>query len=114
MRLDRTLTCLLGWTRVAGHKAIVRLLGRFDTRRHERVQAEVYRWFFGKISTIERVTLDMDSTVITRHGQQIGARHGYNPNKRGCLSHYPLPAFVAECRMVANFWLRPGDAYTSK
>lgn len=112
-RLDVTLTRLFGWTRVAGHKAIVRLFGRFDMLRHERVQAEIYRWFFGKVSTLSRVTLDMDSTVLTRHGQQQGAARGYNPNKRGRPSHHPLLAFVAECRMVANFWLRPGDAHTA-
>ncbi|MBL0354056.1 MAG: hypothetical protein WAS49_02120 [Candidatus Dechloromonas phosphoritropha] len=26
-------------------------------------------------------------------------------NKRGCLSHHRLLTFVAEARMVANFWL---------
>lgn len=109
-RLDSTLTRLFGWTRVAGHKAIVRLFGRFDMMRHERVQASAYRWFFNTVSTLCSITLDMDSTVITRHGGQQGAARGYNPNKRGRLSHHPLLAFVAEARMVANFWLRPGDA----
>lgn len=112
-RLDRTLARLFDWPRVAGHKAIVRLFNRFDMQRCELVQAEAYRWFFGKVGTIQRVTLDMDSTVLTRHGQQEGAARGYNPNKRGRLSHHPLLAFVAECRMVANFWLRPGDAHTA-
>lgn len=109
-RLDSTLTRLFGWTRVAGHKAIVRLFGRFDMMRHERVQACVYSWFFDAVSTLPSVTVDMDSTVITRHGEQQGAVRGYNPNKRGRPSHHPLLAFVAEARMVANFWLRPGDA----
>ena len=109
-RMDSTLTRLFGWTRVAGHKAIVRLFERFDMMRHERVQAGIYRWFFDKVSTLRSVTLDMDSTVVTRHGGQEGAARGYNPNKRGRLSHHPLLAFVAEARMVANFWLRPGDA----
>lgn len=112
-RMDRTLTRLFGWTRVAGHKAIVRLFGRFDMLRHERVQAQIYRWFFDKVSTLSNITLDMDSTVITRHGQQQGAARGYNPNKRGRLSHHPLLAFVAEARLVANFWLRPGDAHSA-
>jgi hypothetical protein len=109
-RLDSTLTRLFGWTRVAGHKAVVRLFERFDMMRHERVQASVYRWFFDTVSTLCSITLDMDSTVITRHGEQQGAARGYNPNKRGRLSHHPLLAFVSEARMVANFWLRPGDA----
>ncbi|OGS75754.1 MAG: hypothetical protein A2Z94_01030 [Gallionellales bacterium GWA2_55_18] len=86
------------------------MFGRFDMMRHERVQASVYRWFFDTASTLCNITLDMDSTVITRHGERQGAARGYNPSKRGRLSHHPLLAFVAEARMVANFWSRPGDA----
>jgi hypothetical protein len=59
------------------------------------------------------VTLDVDSTVITRHGRQEGAVRGYNPGRRGRLSHHPLLAFVAEARLVANFWLRPGNAHSA-
>ncbi len=109
VRMDNTLVRLFGWSRAAGHKAIMRLFGRFDMLSNERVQAQVYRWFFSKISTLKQVTLDVDSTVITRNGAQQGAARGYNPNRRGRGSHHPLLAFVAEARMVANFWLRPGN-----
>jgi hypothetical protein len=81
--------------------------------RNEAVQESVYRWFFGQVGTLRRITLDMDSTVLTRHGEQEGATRGYNPGRRGRPSHHPLLAFVAEARMVANFWLRPGNAYTT-
>jgi Transposase DDE domain group 1 len=57
--------------------------------------------------------MDVDCTVITRNGQQQGATKGYNPNKRGRNSHHPLLAFIAETRMVANFWLRPGNTSSS-
>jgi hypothetical protein len=113
VRFDRTLTRLFGWDRVAGHKAIVRLFERFDMLTIERVQAEVYRWFFAQIGSLKRVTLDLDSTVITRHGDQVGATRGYNPSRRGRASHHPLLAFIAEARMVANFWLRPGNAHSA-
>ena len=55
----------------------------------------------------------MDSTVLTRYGTQQGARRGYNPQRPGRNSHHPLLAFVDECKMIANFWLRSGDAYTT-
>lgn len=113
VRMDRTLTRLFGWQRAAGHKAIMRLFSRFDMLTNERVQAEAYRWFFGKITALKRVTLDVDSTVITRNGEQEGAARGYNPNRHGRASHHPLLAFVAEARMVANFWLRPGNAHSA-
>lgn len=113
VRMDGTLVRLFGWTKAAGHKAIMRLFGRFDMLANERVQAEAYRWFFGKIGALKRVTLDVDSTVITRNGCQEGAVRGYNPNRHGRASHHPLLAFVAETRMVANFWLRPGNAHSA-
>ncbi len=113
VRMDSTLTRLFGWPHAAGHKAILRLFGRFDMLANERVQAEAYRWFFGKIGALKRVTLDVDSTVITRNGAQEGATRGYNPGRRGRPSHHPLLAFVAEARMVANFWLRPGNAHSA-
>jgi hypothetical protein len=111
--MDSTLTRLFGWPRAAGHKAIMRLFGRFDMLANERVQAEAYRWFFGKINALQRITLDVDSTVVTRNGEQEGAARGYNPNRHGRPSHHPLLAFVAEARMVANFWLRPGNAHSA-
>lgn len=113
VRLDATLTRLFGWPQAAGHKAILRLFGRFDMIMNERVQAEAYRWFFDQITALKQVTLDVDSTVITRHGNQDGAARGYNPNRRGRPSHHPLLAFVAEARMVANFWLRPGNTHSA-
>ena len=88
---------------------MVRLFERFDLATSSRVQQEIYGWFFSQLS-IKRITLDVDSSVITRWGkQQQGARVGYNPRHHGRASHHPLNAFVADCRMIANFWLRPGD-----
>lgn len=113
VRMDSTLVRLFGWTKAAGHKAIMRLFGRFDMLTNERVQAETYRWFFGKIGALKRVTLDVDSTVITRNGEHEDARRGYHPNRHGRASHHPLLAFVAEARVVANFWLRPGNVHSA-
>lgn len=90
----------------------MRLFGRFDMLTHARVQAAVYRWFFGKIKALQQITLDVDSTVITRLGAQEGAARGYNPQRHGRASHHPLLAFVAEARIVANFWLHPGNVHS--
>ena len=59
------------------------------------------------------MTLDLDSTVMTRYGQQEGAARGDNPTKPGRASHHPLMAFVSDMRMVANCWLRPGNSHTA-
>jgi hypothetical protein len=56
----------------------------------------------------------VDSTVLTRWGNQIeGGAKGYNPKNKGRASHHPLMAFVADWRLVANFWLRPGNTASS-
>lgn len=50
---------------------------------------------------------------MTHYGAQEGAKRGYNPAKRGRASHHPLMAFVADTRMIANCWLRPGNTSSS-
>lgn len=109
-RMDDVLRRIFGFTKMAGHRAISRLFGKFDQNLSSKIFDNLYSWFFKSLN-INYVTLDLDSTIITRYGaQQEGATKGYNPNKRGRLSHHPLMAFVADTEMVANFWLRPGSA----
>jgi hypothetical protein len=72
----------------------------------------MYQWFFKNLK-FDRYTLDCDSTIMTRYGEQEGAQKGYNPKKRGRNSHHPLLAFVAESRMVSNFWLRSGKSHSA-
>lgn len=103
VRMDSTLVQLFGWTKAVGHKAIMHLSARFDMLIDERVQAAVYRWFFGKISALRQVTLNVDSTVVTRNGAQEDATRGYHPRRQGRASHHPLLAFVAEARIIVNF-----------
>lgn len=108
-RLDATLVRLFDWGHAAGHKAIVRLFQRFDQGSANRVQTSSYRWLFDKLQ-LNPITLDVDSTVLTRWGDQIeGGAKGYNPKNKGRASHYPLIAFVAEWHLVATFWLRFGN-----
>ena len=112
-RLDSTLVRLFDWGHAAGHKAIVRLFQRFDQAAATRVQTSSYRWLFDKLH-LNPITLDVDSTVLTRWGGQIeGGAKGYNPKNKGRASHHPLMAFVADWRLVANFWLRPGNTASS-
>ena len=111
VRLDNVLCRLFGWSCAAEFKAIIRLFGRFTMLTNERVQGNMYRWLFGKLPAMKSVTLDLDSTVVTRNGQQEGAHRGYNPGRHGRSSHHPLLAFIAEDQLVANFWLRPGNVH---
>ena len=58
---------------------------------------------------IESDWLSFDSTVVTRYGEQEGAKKGYNPNKKGRPSHHPLVAFLNRSKVVLNLWNRSGN-----
>ena len=111
-RQDEVIRQFWGFERMAGHKSFQRFFNKFDLGTNQKVFTPLYQWFFKNLQ-FNNLTLDVDSTIHTRYGTQQGAKKGYNPKKPGRLSHHPLMAFVAETKMVANFWLRSGDAYTS-
>ena len=111
-RFDEVLRKIFDYKRMASHRSYQRYFQKFSLAINQRVFQKLSVWFFSQIK-LDTYTLDIDSTVITRYGVQQGAKRGYNPNKRGRNSHHPLMAFVDECKMVANFWLRSGDAYTT-
>jgi hypothetical protein len=54
-------------------------------------------------------TVDLDSTVFCRYGQQQGSLRGYNPHKPGRPSHHRLVAFLAESRRLLWATLRSGN-----
>jgi hypothetical protein len=108
-RHDPVLKHVFGFARMANFKAVMRLFKKFNQDTNESVMDSLYQWMFNQIN-INGITLDLDSTVMTRYGIQEGAVRGYNPAKRGRASHHPLMAFVADTRMIANCWLRPGNA----
>lgn len=111
-RQDEVIRQLWGFKRMAGHKSYQRFFQKFTQASNQRVFTQWYKWFFKQLQ-FDNFTLDVDSTVHTKYGQQQGAKKGYNSQKPGRVSHHPLLAFIADCKMVANFWLRSGDAHTS-
>jgi hypothetical protein len=111
-RLDTSLQRLYGWQRMPEHKAFERYFRKFDISVSHAVFGGLYRWFFRSLK-FDNFTLDIDSSVMTRYGEQQGSAKGYNKHKPGRKSHHPIMAFVSEIEMVANFWLRSGDAHTA-
>ena len=111
-RQDAVLSRLFNWQRMPGHKAYQRYFKKFTHAVNQKVFTQLFQWFFSHLH-FDNYTLDLDSTVLTRYGNQEGAKVGYNSKKHGRKSHHPLLAFIAEARMIANFWLRPGNVYTT-
>ena len=111
-RMDKVVQNMFGWKQMAGHKSFQRYFKKFGQADNQRIFTELFNWFFKQIK-FDNYTLDLDSTIMTRYGNQQGAKKGYNPKKPGRNSHHPLIAFVADVRMTVNFWLRSGNAYTT-
>ena len=112
VRYDAALCQLLGMKRGAWHKAYQRYFDKFSQAVNQRVFSELFRWFFSNL-VFDNYTLDFDSTVMVREGEQEGAAKGYNPKRPGRNSHHPLLAFVSDLRMIANYWLHPGNTSAS-
>jgi hypothetical protein len=108
LRHDKALQEIFGWKRVPSASTYSRFFGKFNQARCNEVFPSLQNYFVSQLP-LRRMTLDVDSTVLARYGQQEGVARGYNPGKPGRGSHHPLIAFIADTRMVANVWLRPGN-----
>jgi len=74
------------------------------------------RCFASQILKWEGITkdnLNLDSSVMTRYGDQEGAKKGYNPKKKGRPSHHPLIAFTGS-GYVVNLWNRSGNTHSAQ
>jgi hypothetical protein len=111
-RQDAVIRRIFGWERICGQDTYKRFFGKFTQGMNQRVFTLMYQWFFHGLR-FDNYTLDVDSSVLTRYGDQEGSRPGYNPKKPGRKSHHPLMAFIADCRMVANVWLRSGNTHSA-
>ena len=108
-RYDPALARIFGWKSAPAQDAYKRYFSKFDQVTNLNVSQYFYSWIFNNLQ-FDHLTLDIDSTVLTRFGEQMqGAKKGYNPTKRGRRSHHPLIAFVSDLNLVANMWLRSGD-----
>lgn len=113
LRHDKGLSKIFGWKQAPGNDTYKRFFKKFDLSRSSRYSKDIFKWILSNVN-VKRITLDCDSTVLTRYGLlQQGAMKGYNPKKPGRNSHHPLIAFVNDLRLVANFWLRSGDTHSA-
>jgi len=111
-RHDNPITEIFNWKCAPGNDTYKRFFGKFTQATNQRVFGHLFGWLFNRL-LFDGFTIDFDSSIFTRYGEQQGAKKGYNPKKHGRPSHHPLMAFIADCDMVANFWLRSGDSHSA-
>jgi len=111
LRRDPLVPELLGITRVASQSVLTRFFQGFTSAGDNlRCFRPLWHWGMDRLpSQKEGYTLDLDSTrLLHKDGEQEGVKSGYT--KQGikpCL--HPLLAVLAEVRLVAQLWLRPGN-----
>ncbi len=113
LRHDSVVQSIFDWQRgMASQSTFSRFFRKFDRDLNDKVFPALNRFWFDQVK-LDKLTIDFDSTVLTRNGIQEGVAKGYNPKKPGRGSHHPLMAFIAELKMVANAWMRTGDSGAS-
>jgi DDE family transposase len=110
-RRDPVIPELIGIRRVASQSALSRFFQAFSSAGiNLRVFRPLWHWAMERLPSIkEGYTLDLDSTRLLHQGNhQQGVAVGYTKHGlKTCL--HPLLAVLAEVRLVAQFWLRPGN-----
>lgn len=113
-RRDPLVPRLLGVRRFPAPDTLRRLFGAFTYRTTTEVSEALLRW---SLQTMRPIllghTLDLDSTMFCRYGDQEGSLRGHNPAKHGRPSHHPLLAFLCESRRLLWATLRAGHAGTA-
>ena len=108
LRYDTVLQEIFQIKRLPSQATYSRFFHKFSWEKNEEVFALLQQKFLSQID-VGALTIDLDSSVITRYGNQEGAAKGYNPKKMGRNSHHPLMAFIDQTKMVANAWMRSGN-----
>lgn len=113
LRTDNVIQEIFGWKRgMASASTFSRFFDKFDVERNDQVFPQLMKFILSLIP-VRYMTIDIDSSVITRYGKQEHAVKGYNPQKRGRASHHPIMAFSDELKMVVNAWMRTGDSHST-
>ena len=108
LRYDTTLQSIFELDKLPSSSTYNRFFYKFDIEKNSQIFPQLQQWFMDQFK-VGKITVDLDSTVVTRYGNQEGAKKGYNPKKMGRNSHHPLMAFIDQTKMVANAWLRAGN-----
>lgn len=109
LQADPAVADVLGIEAVPSQSTLSRFFGAFNQRSCEALPALHTRAVFALPTRREGETLDLDSwALLHEDGHQEGVtvgdtRHGLKP------CHRPLIAALAESKLVANYWLRPGN-----
>jgi hypothetical protein len=116
LRWDAPVRGMFALTRVPSASSLLRFFRKFNLKHVSVLMPEWNRRMMERAQ--ERFcaageTIDLDSSVFERYGEQEGSKKGYNPRKPGRPSHHPIFAVAAGAKWVLHLWLRGGDTVSA-
>jgi len=113
LRHDEVIKEIFNWRKgMASQSTFSRFFHKYDIEDNDLIFPRLQKQWFEKFA-IEKITVDIDTTILSRYGTQQGVEKGYNPRKKGRGSHHPIMAFASELKMVLNGWMRTGNSADS-
>ena len=110
LRADTALRTMFGLARFLSPTTYARFFQSMPGQVRTDVWEALTTWTLERLpARAEGYTLDIDSTVVERFGDQEGSLPGYNPRRRGGPTHHPILAGLAESRILVHAWLRGGN-----
>jgi len=105
----------LGLKRLPSVPTVSRMLGEFDAESIERQKELNRQMVLSRLEqeTIRRITLDFDGSVqsTTRHAEATAV--GFNKQKKGARSYYPLFCTIAQSGQALDCLHRSGNVHDS-
>lgn len=105
----------LGLERVPDVSTFSRTLNSVDDPSVDRLKEMASRQVLDRLNhlALRRITLDFDGSVQSTQGHLEGTAVGYNKQKKGRRSYYPLFATVAQTQQILDLHHRPGNVHDS-
>lgn len=106
---------MLGLKKLPDVATVSRFLSSADERSVRNLQRYLSQMVLGQLGSLKlaRVTLDFDGSVIGTGRFAEGCAVGFNKNKKGQRSYYPLFCTVAQTGQVLNILHRSGNVHDS-
>lgn len=112
-RDDPMVLRLLGVSRLPDVATVSRTLAGMDLKSVDNVRALIRQQVLAQIQDLglARVTLDFDGSVLSTGRFAEGTAVGFNKQKKGQRSYYPLFCTVAQTGQVLDIHHRPGNVH---
>ncbi len=117
LRNDPLYRRIVGLKQLPTHSTVSRALCRMDRRSYRGLRALVRDFVLQRLAMEHptRLTLDFDGTVYsTKSRRTEGTAVGFNKQKKGSRSYYPLFCSVAQTGQILDHRHRPGNVHDSR